>query len=1118
MRKCASGQITITWGEDDTSLLPSKQMGPDGKFTAIDVDKFYESLEQLGYKYSGAFRGLISLDRSRDRSSGVLSNHIDSQFLLHPASLDTGLQTLLAAFEAPGDGRLSTLYIPTRIESTTINLNAGGPLSANPTLAFDASISGFNPSGFSGDVLMYTADGHGAIQFEGVHVSPLVPPTQAHDRSIFSTVVWSPLQPEANWQNVSLPQVWFDNIDIVDHIAFLYIKDVSEQLTEADGQKFNWHQSRIVEWIDHVISLTRSGQHPVCLKTWLDEKIEDVSMLLSTLGGIEAIILQSVGENLLGFLRGKVSMLEVLRKDDILGRFYKDSTEANVMNERLGNIVAQIAFRFPRMRILEVGAGTGSATSAALNRIGRSYHSYTFTDISAAFFEEAEEAFTEHNDRFIFRVLDLEHEPVAQGFEEHSYDLVLAANVLHATKSLEQTLHRVRRLLKPGGYLVALEGTNLDIIRITFSVCAFEGWWLGKEDGRRLGALASRDAWEILLRRTGFGGFETITSLDDPRLSGYSVFVSQADDAHICRLREPLGTAPFTMATTANEAERSQDLIVVGGSTELTSPLVASLNETIAPYFHRIIHISKAENLFSHHEPLPSSPIVLTLADIDEPCFRDLSEIRLQALKLLVGRAQKLLWVTVGSEAKDPYLCMSRGFLHSLRYERPQCMFQHLNVVEPSALNVRALATTLMRLAHAEFPNDYTLSNAVESVEPDLRLEDGRMKIARLRNEDTMNKRYNSCRRSIQVPVSLHNVVVRVNWRKGPSRWTLVEDRPQKGISAKENQGSDQVSVVVSYSTLFALRATCDNFLHLVIGRNAQTNARVLALSDQHASVISAPECYCIELTGTGIADYDDAVILQSTATAMLAIFVLEATTPGKGLLVHEANAALKKAIQAQAATKNVRPVYTTCILHEGQTPEIRFLHPRCSTRKLIELIPRDVSTTARFDNEADCPLERVKGRLGEDVGYLDMASLSRPTAVPSKGGESRQVAANLQLANHLSSELVDSCQPISPVCIDMLSDTPVDALSDLHLQIVDWTQSEQVLVYTQQASAQVNLSAHKTYLLVGMTGDLGQSVCHWMITRGARNHVLTSRTPKVEVAWLEEMANLGATVIPMTM
>lgn len=52
-----------------------------------------------------------------------------------------------------------------------------------------------------------------------------------------------------------------------------------------------------------------------------------------------------------------------------------------------------------------------------------------------------------------------------------------------------------------------------------------------------------------------------------------------------------------------------------------------------------------------------------------------------------------------------------------------------------------------------------------------------------------------------------------------------------------------------------------------------------------------------------------------------------------------------------------------------------------------------------------------------------------------------------------------------------------------------------------------------KTYWLVGLTGDLGLSLCEWMARRGARHIALSSRQPNVDCAWLEHFRSLGATV-----
>lgn len=88
-----------------------------------------------------------------------------------------------------------------------------------------------------------------------------------------------------------------------------------------------------------------------------------------------------------------------------------------------------------------------------MNAIGNAYDSYTFTDISSGFFPSATAKFSTFANRMVYKVLDVEKEPATQDFAEHSYDIIIAANVLHATGSLKTTLRNTQSLLKPGGYL-----------------------------------------------------------------------------------------------------------------------------------------------------------------------------------------------------------------------------------------------------------------------------------------------------------------------------------------------------------------------------------------------------------------------------------------------------------------------------------------------------------------------------------------------------------------------------------------------------------------------------------------------------------------------------------------
>jgi NADPH:quinone reductase-like Zn-dependent oxidoreductase len=101
---------------------------------------------------------------------------------------------------------------------------------------------------------------------------------------------------------------------------------------------------------------------------------------------------------------------------------------------------------------------------------------------------------------------------------------------------------------------------------------------------------------------------------------------------------------------------------------------------------------------------------------------------------------------------------------------------------------------------------------------------------------------------------------------------------------------------------------------------------------------------------------------------------------------------------------------------------------------------------------------------------------------------------------------------------IEIIKISKTTKRTDGLLPLVDWSSPVDLDIKIQPASLEVNLSASKTYLLIGMTGDLGRSVAQWMISKGARYIVLTSRNPKVDEWWIESMARHGAKIFPMPM
>ncbi|HBJ36745.1 MAG TPA: hypothetical protein DDZ51_18715, partial [Planctomycetaceae bacterium] len=223
----------------------------------------------------------------------------------------------------------------------------------------------------------------------------------------------------------------------------------------------------------------------------------------------ELRLISRCGARLADGLRDDVDPLVLLFSDKSAGSavdVYSQSSGAKVLNGILAEATAKLAQRMPigrALRVLEIGGGTAATTRAIYDRVDPKRLSYTFTDIARGFLTAAEEQFG-HHDHFRVMRLDIEQDCVVQNFEPHSFDLIVAANVLHATADLEKTLQHVRHLLAPSGTLLLLEGVRpVPWMDITFGLT--DGWWrFDKQDSDRRYALISSDQWRQRLSRHGF--------------------------------------------------------------------------------------------------------------------------------------------------------------------------------------------------------------------------------------------------------------------------------------------------------------------------------------------------------------------------------------------------------------------------------------------------------------------------------------------------------------------------------------------------------------------------------------------------------------------------------------
>jgi acyl transferase domain-containing protein len=231
----------------------------------------------------------------------------------------------------------------------------------------------------------------------------------------------------------------------------------SRQSFSAHHQLFFDYMQRQVERANqHVLPCQKIDEGAQKSKCWVASSDEEDDEILARVeaASIDGKLVHKVGVNLEKILTGKLEPLQVLREENLLGTYYRTALGEERIHATIGQYVLHMSHKRP-LRILEVGAGTGGTTSVVLSVLGKQAEavgrlvSYTFTDISSGFFEQAVDDFQEWAPLMDFRVLNIENDPSAQGFDMGVYDMVIASNVLHATSSIADSLRHCRTLLKP---------------------------------------------------------------------------------------------------------------------------------------------------------------------------------------------------------------------------------------------------------------------------------------------------------------------------------------------------------------------------------------------------------------------------------------------------------------------------------------------------------------------------------------------------------------------------------------------------------------------------------------------------------------------------------------------
>lgn len=300
------------------------------------------------------------------------------------------------------------------------------------------------------------------------------------------------------------------------------------------------------------------------------------------------------GDHLVGILRGEVTPLEVVFPDGssaLLETLYEDSPQFRTDNRMLQQLFAELSARLAAerpLRVLEVGGGTGGATSYLLPMLPVERTDYLFTDVTSQFLGAAEQKFRDYP--FVrCATLDVERDPLEQGFSPRSFDVVFAGDVLHAATDLRSAIERLRGLLTDDGLLVLMEPVLQDA---TLDLCLgiLRGWWhFTDTELRRESPLLSIDRWRSFLAEAGFADVQVLTDARSGEAPVHAILVARitprTDD--LAALVDPTTSEPsadrgdLSAAFPADTARESTTTTGVGWILADRGPVAQTLRQQL---------------------------------------------------------------------------------------------------------------------------------------------------------------------------------------------------------------------------------------------------------------------------------------------------------------------------------------------------------------------------------------------------------------------------------------------------------------------------------------------------------------------------------------------------------
>jgi NADPH:quinone reductase-like Zn-dependent oxidoreductase/malonyl CoA-acyl carrier protein transacylase/ubiquinone/menaquinone biosynthesis C-methylase UbiE len=940
--QAARGFIAVETKQSSQSLaiLPStSNIQFDADFPqSIPTKELYETLHAVGVSHGPIFQNLVALHGGASRSKATFRVHdtialmphrFQQPHVIHPITLDQVFQAAYATL-SPEATKTVGAAIPCAIKELYISSSVDPEEGAELEVFCD--LQRYSSQGFHTIAAVLptqqktqvngTASIRPVIELDGMRFQNVSGAAEVEDEGaaladICSFVDYEPSfslnNPAKLFETLQRP-IGADEKKISQDLlraTYHLVADAVAQLSAEDIQALEWHHKRLYTWMQLQLKMAASDELAPRSSKWANMSPGAKAMFLDrvAVAGSNGALLVRIGRRLVEILRGETAPLEIMLEGGLLYKFYKNMLHFNQSTIQLAGVAAAYARDHPRARILEIGGGTGGCTEPVLRALqdqAASFEHYEFTDVSSGFFQAARERFAEWGDSISYSPLNVEEDPVQQGFEEKSCDLIIAALVLHATKDMEVTMRNVRRLLKDGGKLLLVETTkDWSAQHLIFGT--LPGWWLSKEPERAMSPNMPLGTWHRLLEATGFSGIDAdVWDCNDENFQASSVILSTAVQQNSSLIKDEV--ALVYDSSVEPRVDWLRNIVKSIASATGVTPILAKLGDKNC-----------------------SGKLCIFVTGL-EGASSSIEAGSFEAIKSLITQSKGILWITSGAtvDCVRPENALALGLLRTCRAEDATRRFISLDLDPARSLWDNQSLKLITRVFATTFYSSNNMPGDTEISE-----RGGEFLVPRVRRDKSENITFantatgpelkpfvqpdgRELKMEVAIPGRLDSIVFREDEEAGkllPHSW--VEIAPHAyGLNFHDVMGAmgqlDE-KIELGYECAGVVTRTGSGV------KGVKTGDRVVALTlhGHFASRVRVPRTSVVPLTAE--MSFDEAASrLLAFATAYYAMFEVARLEPGETVLIHAASGGVGQACIILAQWKKI-DVFVTV-----STPEKR--------------------------------------------------------------------------------------------------------------------------------------------------------------------------------------------------